>query len=74
MRTIHLQEDISVKQYQMAVRVLEAIGVKVLKETKKEIKDDTEMTKEAFFAKIDRARESKSHKISREEMRKMLLG
>lgn len=36
-------------------------------------KDDTQMTKEEFFAKIDRARAGKKHRISMEEMQKMLL-
>lgn len=38
-----------------------------------EEKDPTEMTKEEFFAKIDRARTGKKIKMSREEMRNLLL-
>lgn len=36
-------------------------------------KDDSKMSKEDFFAKIDKAREGKSIKMSREEMRNFLL-
>lgn len=36
-------------------------------------KDDTKMSKEAFFAKIDKARTGKTIKMSREEMRNFLL-
>lgn len=38
-----------------------------------EEKDPTKMTKEEYFAKIDEARKGKKIKISREEMRKMLI-
>lgn len=44
------------------------------KSIKIEEKDPTKMSKEEFFAMIDRARKGKKHKISREEMKKMLLG
>lgn len=35
-------------------------------------KDETEMTKEAFFAKVDRARKGKMIHMSREEMKKLM--
>ncbi|WP_276728339.1 hypothetical protein [Capnocytophaga granulosa] len=35
-------------------------------------KDKTEMTKEAFFAKVDRARKGKMIHMSREEMKKLI--
>ena len=35
-------------------------------------KDETEMTKEAFFAKVDRARKGKMIHMSREEMKKLI--
>ena len=38
-----------------------------------EEKDPTKMTKEEFFAKIDEARKGKKIKMSREEMRKLLI-
>ena len=37
-------------------------------------KDETKMSKEAFFARIDKARAQKGRLISDEEMEKMLLG
>ncbi|WP_203967775.1 hypothetical protein [Capnocytophaga stomatis] len=37
------------------------------------VEDDTKMSKKEFFAKIDRARAGKKHRISMEEMQKMLL-
>ena len=50
-------------------------NVRVYNDTKdiKE-KDDTLMSEKEYFAMIDRARAGKKHEISREEMRKMLLG
>lgn len=49
-------------------------NVKIYNDTKDiEEKDDSLMTKEEYFAMIDRARAGKKHEISREEMRKMLL-
>ena len=35
-------------------------------------KDETEMTKETFFAKVDRARKGKMIHMSREEMKKLI--
>ena len=35
-------------------------------------KDKTEMTKEAFFAKVDRARKGKMIHMSRKEMKKLM--
>ena len=35
-------------------------------------KDETEMTKEAFFAKVDRARKGKMIHMSREEIKKLI--
>ena len=35
-------------------------------------KDKTEMTKEAFIAKVDRARKGKMIHMSREEMKKLM--
>jgi len=37
-----------------------------------EEKDETEMTKEAFFAKVDRARKGKMIHMSREEIKKLI--
>ena len=41
---------------------------------KKIEKDDTKMSKEEFFKRIDKARAQKGRHISDEEMDKMLLG
>lgn len=38
-----------------------------------EEKDPTKMTKEEFFAKIDEARKGEKIRMSRDEMRKMLM-
>ncbi len=46
-----------------------ASGTKIIRE---EI-DDTEMTKEAFFAKIDRSMASKRTKVTMEELRTKYL-
>ncbi len=54
MQTIHLQKDISDEQYQMAVRVLEAINIAVKKPSHKNpVKDDTKMTEQAFYDMIE---------------------
>ena len=42
--------------------------------TKTVKKDDTKMSKEVFFKRIDEARSQKARYISDEEMDKMLLG
>lgn len=44
MDTIRLQNEISVEQYQMAIRVLEAIGLKIQKNT-----EFTETQKESIL-------------------------
>ena len=41
--------------------------------TKKTKKDETKMSKEAFFARIEKASASKEHFIDNEEMKKILL-
>ena len=56
------------------VPLLEALLKKFkAKSIKIEEKDPTKMSKEEFFAKIDKARAGKKIRMSREEMRKMLL-
>lgn len=37
------------------------------------VEDDTKMSKKEYFAMIDKARKGKKVKMSREEMKKMLL-
>lgn len=51
--TIKLKQGITQEKYDSIVEMLKKIGVLV-----KEEKDDTKMSKEDFFAKIDRARNS----------------
>ncbi len=52
MQAIYLKDNVSEEQYQMAVRVLEAMNIGV--ERKAMSETDTKMSKEAFYAKIDR--------------------
>lgn len=68
--TIQPPKGISLEEAKSALKMLK---FKVIKEEVIEEKDDTKMTKEEFFAKIDRARAGKKHRISMEEMQKMLL-
>ena len=51
------------------LKSLKATNTKVVKEEK----DESLMTKEAFFAKIDRARAGKKIQMSREELRKLMF-
>lgn len=69
MSTIQLENEITAEQYQMVVQLLKAVGIKV----KKQEKDDTLMSKKAFFDKIDKARKEKASPMRREELRKILL-
>lgn len=56
------------------VPLLEALLKKFkAKSIKIEENDPTKMSKEEFFARIDKARAGKKIRMSREEMRKMLL-
>ncbi|MDP8033539.1 hypothetical protein QJU43_03830 [Pasteurella atlantica] len=54
MQAIYLKDNISEEQYQMAVRVLEAMNIGVERAEKKLSESETKMSKEAFYAKIDR--------------------
>ncbi|MDO5105822.1 hypothetical protein [Capnocytophaga sp.] len=69
MRTIKLQNDITPKQYKMVVNLLKAVNIKV----KKQKKDDTKMSKEAFFAKIDKARKQEGKTMSIESFEARFL-
>lgn len=75
MRTIQIQNEISLEQYQMAVRVLEAMGLQVQEGKNKAIeqKDDTKMTKEEYYQMINDARKGKKIRMNREEMRKLMF-
>lgn len=65
----------TIKIEEISISLLEEIKALLLE--KKVVfsveKDDSKMSKEDFFAKIDKAREGKSIKMSREEMRNFLL-
>lgn len=67
MNTIRLQNDITMEQYQMAVRVLEAIGLKVQKE------ELTENQKELILQGIKQAEngQTKSYLEVRKNARKI---
>ena len=69
MNTITLQAEIQSVDMPLIEQILKRFKAKNV--TFK--KDDTEMTKTEFFSMIDEARKSKKHKISLEEMQKMLL-
>lgn len=68
--TIKPPKGISLEEAKSALKILK---FKVIKEEIIEEKDDTKMSKEEFFAKIDRARTGKKYRISMEEMQKILL-
>lgn len=46
---------------------------KIIEEKRKKEKDPAKMSRKDFFARIDKARAGKKIRMSREEMRKMLL-
>ncbi len=62
---IYFENDISTEQYQMAVRVLEAINIAVKKPSRK--KDDSKMTEQEFYDKIENALEQPSHPLTAEK-------
>ena len=70
--TITFQTNVAAVDFPIIEKILEkfrASGTKIIRE---EI-DDTEMTKEAFFAKIDRSMASKRTKVTMEELRAKYL-
>ena len=70
--TITFQSNVNALDFPFIERILESLkatGTKVIKEEK----DETLMTKEAFFAKIDRARAGEKIQMSREEMKKLMF-
>ncbi len=71
MQTIHLQQDISDEQYQMAVRVLEAINIAV-KKPKPSRKnparsDDAKMTEQDFYNMIEERLEQPTYPLTGEK-------
>lgn len=69
MNTIVLKKNIGLKKYQMAVRVLEAMGIEV---EKIDYQDKTEMSKKEFFEMIDKSRKSEKKPLTK-ELRKELF-
>ncbi|GJH40298.1 hypothetical protein RCZ04_08480 [Capnocytophaga sp. HP1101] len=70
--TITFQSEIQAVDFPFIERILKSLkatNTKVIKEEK----DETLMTQEAFFAKIDRARAGKKIQMSREELRKLMF-
>ncbi len=63
--TIEPPKGISLEEAKLA---LKSLKFKILKVT-----DDTEMTEQEFFSMVDKARAEKKTKVSKEQMRKMLL-
>ena len=69
--TITLQSEIQSVDFPFIERILNSL--KATTKVIKEEKDETLMTKEAFFAKIDRARAGEKIQMSREEMKKLMF-
>ena len=69
--TITFQSEIQAVDFPFIERILNSL--KATTKVIKEEKDGTLMTKEAFFAKIDRARAGEKIQMSREEMKKMMF-
>ncbi len=69
--TITIQSEIQAVDFPFIERILNSL--KATTKVIKEEKDETLMTKEAFFAKIDRARAGEKIQMSREEMKKLMF-
>jgi len=69
--TITFQSEIQAVDFPFIERILNSL--KATTKVIKEEKDETLMTKEAFFAKIDRARAGEKIQMSREEMKKLMF-
>ena len=69
--TITFQSEIQAVDFPFIERILNSL--KATTKVIKEEKDETLMTKEAFFAKIDRARAVEKIQMSREEMKKLMF-
>ena len=69
--TITFQSEIQAVDFPFIERILNSL--KATTKVIKEEKDETLMTKEAFFAKIDRARAGEKIQMSREEMKKVMF-
>ncbi|ASF42112.1 hypothetical protein [Capnocytophaga endodontalis] len=69
--TITFQSEIQAVDFPFIERILNSL--KATTKVIKEEKDETLMTKEAFFTKIDRARAGEKIQMSREEMKKLMF-
>ena len=69
--TITFQSEIQAVDFPFIERILNSL--KATTKVIKEEKDETLMTKKAFFAKIDRARAGEKIQMSREEMKKLMF-
>ena len=69
--TITFQSEIQAVDFPFIERILNSL--KATTKVIKEEKDETLMTKEAFFAKIDRERAGEKIQMSREEMKKLMF-
>ena len=69
--TITFQSEIQAVDFPFIERILNSL--KATTKVIKEEKDETLMTKEAFFAKIDRARAGEKIQMSKEEMKKLMF-
>ena len=76
MSTIVLERvEIKEADFQLFEELFKKFKVKYQEFTTKTVKkDDTKMSKEVFFKRIDEARAQKARYISDEKMDKMLLG
>ena len=66
-----IQATINNVDFPMIQQLFERLKIKTIILYEKE--DDTLMSKEAFFAMVDKSRASKEVRINREEMRQRLL-
>ncbi|WP_454989699.1 hypothetical protein [Capnocytophaga sputigena] len=66
-----IQATINNVDFPMIQQLFERLKIKTIILDEKE--DDTLMSKEAFFAMVDKSRASKEVRINREEMRQRLL-
>jgi len=70
---ITFQSEIQAGDFPFIKRILKSLKAATNTKVVKEEKDESLMTKEAFFAKIDRARAGKKIQMSREELRKLMF-
>ncbi len=70
---IYFENDISNEQYQMAVRVLEAMNIAVKKTESKKLskQDDTRMTEQEFYDMIEESLVSGLVPMSKEELKSL---